>query len=333
MKNSLKILIHSIFWIVFVSYNISFTYSERAYPLANYRLIHLIINTIWAITIFYFFYFHSIKYFEKGKLTKYLLFSIISSIIITFLFFPIHKLINPSFDFYNLRYLIPPMVGSFIIAQCGSLVKGFENWVNDIKHKAELENQNLKNELDLLKSQINPHFLFNTINNIDTLIRKAPDEASNSLIALSDMLRYMIYETNNQVVPLDKELEYIQNFIRLQKHRYSKPDFLKIDLPGDCQGLQIAPLLLLPFIENAFKFVATDVQYPAIELTISCNENLLMFSCKNYFNSFTTSTTHTGGVGLENVKRRLELIYKDRYTLNISKNNGIFHVELNLELA
>ena len=119
----------------------------------------------------------------------------------------------------------------------------------------------------------------------------------------------------------------------MHKQRYSEPDFLKTILPAKCQGIEIAPMLLLPFIENAFKFVATDVKYPAIEIHISCEKTLLFFKCKNYFNSKMTSKTHTGGVGLENVKRRLELIYKDKYELTISKDNGIFLVELKLELA
>ena len=332
MKLSLKVLIHFIFWAVFLAATISVMYSPFSEAHNFNKPPHLIINTIWAGIVFYLFYFFFIDYFENGKFYKYLLTSVVVSVTITFLLNPLHKIFNPSYQVFNYLNFAPPIVGTFILAQCGSLVKGFENWFDNIKQKAELKNQNLKNELELLKSQVNPHFLFNTLNNIDMLIHKSPDDASKSLLSLSDMLRYMIYETNTELVPLNKELEYIRHYIALQKLRFRDSSFIKANLPIECHKIQIAPMLLLPFVENAFKYVVTNKQMPAIEIDINCNNSTMFFKCINQYNNNSTTKTHSGGVGLENVKRRLELIYSKKYQLSILKENNIFMVELKLDL-
>lgn len=332
MKLSLKILIQAIFWIVFQSINTIDAYRMYDEGIHFSKLLHIAINTLWAATIFYVFYFYFIRFFEKAKFVKYLIFSIISSITVTFIFLPIHKLFYSNFVILNYITFGPPLVGTFLLAQCGTLVRGFENWIDNIKLKAELESRNLKNELDLLKSQVNPHFLFNTLNNIDTLIYKSPADASKSLLTLSDMLRYMIYDTNVSMVELNKEIEHLRRYIDLQKLRMRDSSFLKAQFPADCNKAQIAPMLLLPFVENAFKFVSNKSEFPAIDIHIECSESHIYFTCKNNYSINETTRIHSGGVGLENVKRRLELIYANKYTLNISKENNIFDVQLKLEL-
>lgn len=293
---------------------------------------HIVINFIWAVTIFYLFYAFFIKYFEEARFVKYLIYSLLSSVIIALIFIGFHKFYLPSLKVFTIDGLGPHIIGTFILAQCGSLVKGFENWVDNIKIKAELETRNLKNELELLKSQINPHFLFNTLNNIDALIHKSPDDASRSLITLSDMLRYMIYETNVPLVPLDKEIEYLKYYVELQKLRISDPTILKFDIQNTCKKATVAPMLLLPFVENAFKYALTDDKLPAIEILIKCEDQNLEFNCKNYYNKTIAKSTHSGGVGLENVKKRLELIYAKNYSLQISEENHIFNVNLKINL-
>jgi LytS/YehU family sensor histidine kinase len=226
----------------------------------------------------------------------------------------------------------PTMLGTFILAQCGCLVRGFENWFTNIQLKTELENRNLKNELELLKSQINPHFLFNTLNNIDSFIQTSPEEASRSLITLSDMLRYMIYDTKSGLTPLHKEIEYINNFIQLQHIRYPEPDSIRISLPQNCSDIQVAPMLFIPFIENAFKYSINPGKLPVIDISITCTKQTLEFTCMNYFKGDETETGRPGGVGLKNVKRRLELLYPHQYKLEISKDGCIFKVNLIIQL-
>lgn len=331
MKVYIKIIIHSIYWVVFMGITVaSITFNNMGID-PRHGFPHIVINTVWAGVIFYLFYFYFITYFEKGKFIRYLLISIVSSAIITILFIPFHKIFIPDFQVFTNEMFFPSIIGTFIIAQCGSLVKGFENWVDNIKLKAELENRNLKNELELLKSQINPHFLFNTLNNIDALIHKSPDDASRSLLSLSDMLRYMIYETNTEFVTVEKEIEYLENYIKLQRLRLRNPEVIKMSLSKECRDIKIAPVLFLPFVENAFKYAVSEGILPAIEIDLSCSNGQLIFLCKNYYAPNGVEKIEWGGVGLENVKRRLELIYPKKHEFSIRKENGIFSVELKLD--
>lgn len=334
MRLSLKIVIHSIYWVVFLVFTllVSVAPKPEQWPTLLELPPHLIINTIWAVIIFYFHYLFVIKYFEKKQLFKYLSISVLSSILLTIIMLPVHKLFFPAFSLLDLKFIGPPMGGTFIIAQSGCLVKGFENWFDNIRVKTELENRNLRNELELLKSQVNPHFLFNALNNIDSLIHKSSKDASKSLINLSDMLRYMIYETNTERVALSSEIQYIQNYIELQHLRYRDPKYISLSIKYDCDSALIAPMLFIPFIENAFKFSYNNGKMPAVEIIIECEKDILHFLCKNYFNADFSKQQKNGGVGLENVKRRLELLYPQKHDLKISKENDTFSIELNIQL-
>jgi two-component system, LytTR family, sensor kinase len=333
MKTYIKILIHAIFWIVYIAFSIALSQSERHEELVDNPSHHLIINLFWALAIFYLFYVYFIRYFEAGRYLKYLMASLLASIGFTVLFMPLHKLVYAPFPLFDYRYFGPPIIGTFVLAQCGSLVKGFENWVKNIQQKAEMENRNLKNELELLKSQINPHFLFNTIHNIDALIHKKPDEASRYLITMSEMLRYMIYETNTDVVPLEGEVNYLRKYIDLQKLRFAQNNFVNLELPEDSTNLKIAPMLLLPFTENAFKYAHSRSKPPGISITMQCDGKFLVFTCENSFDPASSKKTHSGGVGLENVKRRLQLIYPEQHWLEIKDKNNTFTVELKIDLS
>ncbi len=205
---------------------------------------------LWAAIIFYLFYFYFYRIFEKRQLVKYLILSICSSAALTFLLMPLHKIFYPDFEIFNCRYLIPPTFGTFIIAQSGCLVSGFENWINNLKQQIEIENLYLKTENELIKSQIAPHLLFNTLNNIDSFIHSQPKKASETLISLSQILRYTIYETKEEFVPLSKEIEYINNYINLKKIRISDPDAIKVNLPISCDNIFIPPLIFLPFLKT-----------------------------------------------------------------------------------
>ena len=333
MKLPLKILIHTIFWLVFLMFTFLISIGPKTSdwpPLSNMAP-HFVINFIWATIIFYLFYGYFIRFFEQRQFVKYLLFSIASSIAITFLLLPIHKLFFAPFDIFNYRIFGPPIAGSFILAQCGCLVRGFENWFTDIQHKSELENRNLKNELELLKAQVNPHFLFNTLNNIDSLIEKAPKDASKALISLSDMLRYMIYDTKTDLVPLRNEIAHIRHYIELQQMRFRQTDYVSWSF-DDNSSAMIAPLLLVPFIENAFKYAYYTNKVPVIEINLNCSDNDLHFSIKNYFNADRQPIERTGGVGLENVKRRLALVYPGKHNLEIKQENHTFMVDLKISL-
>lgn len=335
MRLPLKILIHTIYWLVFFLFSLVVSYGQSVseWKYINNLTPHFIINLLWAGIIFYLFYFYFIRYFEKKQLFRYLLFSVLLSIALTLLLLPLHRFFYPQFELYNLRFMLPPVAGTFIIAQCGSLVRGFENWFADIRLKAELETRYLKNELELLKSQINPHFLFNALNNIDSLIRTEPEKASDTLITLSDMLRYMIYETRADQVLLDKELVYIKNYIRLQQLRFREKKYIRAVFPDHCSGIQIAPMLLIPFIENAFKYAYSSGELPVVDISLQCSGNQLLFTCQNQCRKHTQSDEEYCGIGLENVKRRLALLYPGKHELAIFDDASAFRVELKIILS
>jgi two-component system, LytTR family, sensor kinase len=334
MKILLKILIHAIFWLVFLLFNYVFnsanifpdsSSTQNTIPLYSAKI-------VWAVFTFYLFYWLIIRIFEKRRFIKYLAISVFLSVIITISFLIVLNFTFISVNASDYKLAVLAMIGTFIIAQCGSLVKGFESWFSNMQLRVELENLNLRNELELLKAQINPHFLFNTLNNIDSLIFKSPDKASKALITLSEMLRYMTYDTKQDFVRLEKEIDYIQSYILLQKMRFKDQGYVSFEYNDKCKEVEIAPVLLLVFIENSFKYSFKIDKLPVIDIKLFCTDNELSFYCKNYFNPGNALHERTGGVGLANVKRRLEILYPNRHILTISSENSTFIVDLKIKL-
>lgn len=211
----------------------------------------------------------------------------------------------------------------------GFLFRTFIEWVNDKKIKAELEKDKLTGELELLKSKINPHFLFNTINNIDVLIEKDSTRASQYLNKLSDIMRFMLYETKEEKITLESELSYIKKYIDLQKIRSSNPDYIKYNITGDAGNLMIAPTLYIPFIENAFKHSESNKTNNAISINFSIDKEKIIFECENYYVK-RTSVTEDGGLGIELMKKRLNLTYPEKHNLEITDSNNKYKVRLSI---
>jgi len=229
----------------------------------------------------------------------------------------------------NLYFLITTIKTSF----WGGLFYLGIDWYRKKEQKKELERQNLQSELKLLKSQINPHFLFNTLNNIDRLIVSNPDKASSMLVGLSGMMRYMIYDTNANISPLSLELQQIRNYIDLQLMQYANSDLAAYTVEGDQEGLEVAPMLFIPFIENAFKHCTDKTVKQAIRISFRIEDKRLFFESVNIANpSQHIEKDSTGGIGLETVKRRLDLLYPDKHKLQIDEKNDLFSVFLSIDL-
>ncbi|RZS97372.1 histidine kinase [Cecembia calidifontis] len=194
------------------------------------------------------------------------------------------------------------------------------------------EKERIKNELHYLKSQVNPHFLFNTINSIYVLIKIDPEKASETLIKLSNLLRSQLYEFSVERIDIQKELEYLENYIELEKIRKGNRLDFKLEKEGELQGFQIAPLVLIPFLENCFKHLSTHLDRPnIIRVKIKRQGNTLEAEFFNTSESIAQNQQNTmGGLGLANIKRRLELVYPDQYELNIRKGEGDFNVNLKI---
>jgi LytS/YehU family sensor histidine kinase len=210
------------------------------------------------------------------------------------------------------------------------VMKGFINWYGDIKIKKELQQKNFETELALVKSQLSPHFLFNTINNIDVLITKDPVQASAYLNKLSDIMRFMLYETKTELIPLQKELAYIDKYIDLQKIRTANPDFIQYSAAGIIGSWTIAPMLFVPFIENAFKHALNKKDSAGIIIRINTNEKAIHFYCENKFSENPLAGYEPGGLGNGLIKKRLALLYPGKHTLLTKKENNIFTVDLTI---
>lgn len=333
MQKLLYIIVHLLFWTTFTALSwmaISTNPGETAFILDHPSA--AILLTFWAMVNFYTFYFYvQPEYLDTRKYVMYLFISIGFCVLSSLLFVSAFWLFFESFKPYALQKFAEGIGGTFLISQCGSLLKGFVSWNEGLKQKTALENQSLKNELAMLKAQLSPHFLFNTLNNIDTLIYKSQDEASAMLIKLSELLRYMLYESETKEVSIDKELEYLSQLTGLQKMRFEEREFIELKINNQNSELKIAPLLLLPFVENAFKFVSNPEELPAIKMSINVSENAIHFRCENYFNAIKDETKGANsGIGLINARRRLELLYPNRFELVINQIKNKFFVDLYL---
>ena len=205
-----------------------------------------------------------------------------------------------------------------------------EEWFINRGEKQALINEKNTTELAFLKSQLNPHFLFNTLNNIYSLTFQKSEKAPEAVLKLSEMMRYMLYESNETKVDLTKEVQYLQNFIDLQKMRYHGDTFIEFNIQGDINSKQIAPLLLIPFVENAFKHGEVSDSHNPLIINLLVSNNNLHFSVNNHKKS--QNKDEVGGVGLENMQRRLALLYPENYGLEIKDEKDSYYCELNLML-
>jgi len=206
----------------------------------------------------------------------------------------------------------------------------------DLEHKKLSAELKLKEaELKLLKAQIHPHFLFNTLNNLYGLALEKSDLTPDLVLRLSDLLDYMLYQCSQPKVSLKTELGHLHNYIQIEQIRYGKGLKLQINQKGESDSLQIAPMLLLPFVENAFKHgISKQVRDPFVRISIDIQDDYLKFSIENSkSNGVNTEDHYTKGIGLRNVKKRLELLYQDKYKLDIISENTSFMINFGISLS
>jgi two-component system LytT family sensor kinase len=226
--------------------------------------------------------------------------------------------------FYNFSIVL------FYLAFAGALYLSKQWYVQrELLQRIQLEK--LNTELDYLKAQVNPHFLFNSLNTIFFQIDKHNQDARETLGKFSEMLRYQLYECNDPSIAIEKELAYLKNYVELQKLRRNGDDLIEFRIGADLRNFSLPPLLLIPFIENAFKHVSnfTD-QKNEVRIELTKHDQTVHLTA---FNTTDSSVKETGGIGLKNVKRRLELLFPQRYTLDVRKTTDRFEVTLTLKLV
>lgn len=221
----------------------------------------------------------------------------------------------------------------FLLSWIGSSISNIvSRWFDAEKIKEQITQQQLETELSLLKSQINPHFLFNTLNSIYTLAVTNNPNTSDSVLKLSRIMRYTLEESRNDKVRLTEEVEFIQSYISLQQMRLNDNVKINFEINGNIEFITIPPLIFISFIENAFKYGISAHHETQITVTISVKDNRLAFECINNIHG-TVGLTESTGTGIENVKRRLNLLYGDNFNLNIVNENNVFDVKLDFPIG
>ena len=312
----LVISVHVILWGLFL-----------VLPLVIYRIripdvsffYRELINKSFLIILFYVnFYYLLPRLFKNRKLFSYFL-----SLLFALAFLCIQQLV------YTITFKDALSSGIVILLLSGFLKLAHSLFISE-KQKKLLENERLNAELNFLKLQINPHFLFNTLNSIYSQAHFRSEQTEHSILKFSRIMRYVLYDSAADKIPLTQDLEYISNYIDLQQLRLSKNITIQYDVSGPVNGLSIAPLLLITFIENAFKHGISYTAPSEIKISIAVTGNELSLTVGNAITQL--SRESTGGVGLINARRRLDVLYHGRHLLDVIENDHLYIVNLKIEL-
>lgn len=240
--------------------------------------------------------------------------------------------LHPTNESYLLA-LLAGLRGAITIGGIALAIKLMKYWYIKEQRNLQLQKENAEAQLQLLRAQVHPHFLFNTLNNIYASTQERAPQAAQMITRLSGLLRYILYEGRETQVPLSRELKMLEDYIALEKIRYgNKPD-IHTSFPEHTEGLYIAPLLLLPFVENCFKHGTSQVlEQPWISLVAEIRNNRFYMKLMNGVAAGAAPASGPGGIGIQNARKRLELLYPGRHSLTISRDEEVFIVNLKLSL-
>lgn len=332
-------LYHLFFWVVFYFFLVIVDNSGN--PLVI-KMLSLGIRFIFFILVVTFnIYYLFPRLLKKDRLYTYLLSLIIISLIAT----PIEVLIHywvlsshklPLAAVFTWQNNATYFLGIFFIAFSSSIYQIINDWMEHQRERKDLQRQNLKSELRFLKNQINPHFFFNTLNSLYALTLKKSDKAPEIVLKLSDMMRYMLYESNERTISLDQEINYIKSYLDLEQIRHGDNFKMTIDIQGDPAGHKIAPLLFIPFLENSFKHgIDDELKSGFVDISLTIQPHDIVFRVINSLPQQSIlpipGQKKSGGIGLSNVRRRLNILYPDRYLLHTKAESDKYIVHLELK--
>lgn len=329
LKNILIVLLHIVCWLVFLSIPTVFNPRRPDFSLSSFVADLLELprwtNALLLIILFYYNYYIAIPRFYLERKYPFLVLSILGSFIVFLLLnYSVprdvrmyHGFIPPGNSFNLLMFII---VHVFVFATCI-----YEQW-------QFTKEQMLNTEISFLKAQINPHFLFNTLNSIYALTLVKSDNAPDAVIRLSGMMRYAVSEANYGQVPLSKEISYISNYVALQKLRITEKILITYELTGETEDKLITPFLLIPFIENAFKYGVNAEENSDIWIRIDIHEAELIMQVENNKVFVKKDKDYGTSLGIKNTKKRLQLLYPGRHSLKIKDGKYDFRVLLQIKL-
>ncbi|HAN18205.1 MAG: hypothetical protein A2X13_07525 [Bacteroidetes bacterium GWC2_33_15] len=330
--------IHVIAWglLLMIPFFSTYQVIKSFAPTDTISLVPIVILGLFLIVIFYFNYFVLIPKFLLLK--KYLLYVImlVLSIVIAFILSGVFLNLfdfNPD-NMVNINPVLikiePIMRANTFLMLIISILASISLTINN--HLRQVEKEKLVAQISSLKFQINPHFLFNTLNNIYATAIDTSPQTADMVDKLSEMMRYTMKETQNDFVPLEEEINYLNNFIELQKLRLESKIKFDYTVEGEFSELQIAPMLLIPFVENAFKHGVNSEQDSNIRISIKANESELHFLVANNKVKTQPDTSEHNGLGIKNTKHRLSLIYPSKHLLTIKETENDFIVSLHINL-
>jgi two-component system, LytTR family, sensor kinase len=334
IKN-LSIVFQLCFWVMILALQMAPATSFLEFRVA---LLMAGVNTIMAMTMFYVnsrWLFPS--FFEKKKFGLYVLINLGLLILLSHIFVRVdgliifdHRIHEPVYNFppfFHYMRMVSMLIFVFFISLVFSLIRKVQ--VQDMTEK-QLAREKMNTEIRLLKAQINPHFIFNSMNNIYSLAYSKSDQAPEAVLKLSDMLRYVYYDCNRDEVTLGAELEYIRNYIAFQQMKSPQEQHIVLDSQGVDENFRIAPMLFIPFVENSFKYSKIeDLKDARVEIKLITEGNELLFKISNTHPE--NGNNPGSGLGIENVNNRLKLTYPGKFELKVKDEDNIFVVEMKID--
>lgn len=334
---------HTLFWVSYASAYIFIYGSFNDSYLSEFQWMMTSLPMKMAV-VYFTLYFIIPRFFLEKKYIAATLISLGSLFLVSVLqrvvdfqvYYPIFNTRGLSEEFFYLPKIFKIALGIYPVVALASFIKITKHFYNEESKSKEYQQQKLEAELNFLKGQVHPHFLFNTLNNLYALTLKKSDASPEVVLKLSELLSFMLYETNSPTVSVSKELNLIENYISLEKIRYDERLTTSYEVDGDIATGQIPPMLLLPFVENAFKHGTSDsLDNVWVEIKVSVRNNQLSLSVMNsngVESNESQEFEYQKGIGLKNVKRRLNLLYGEHYELNISDTEEMYSVQLTLQM-
>jgi two-component system, LytTR family, sensor kinase len=339
----IEVICHVLFWFIPTWLSIKYNLVTLGQQLSNeYAYMPFIANTLFNVLLVYSNIFLLFPAYTRKKLNGFQYASLI--IIIVLMSGILKSEINNLFSWYYFSKIFSKIpfgelffteliIAAFFIVQ-SILYCAVKEWIKNNIVNRKLIEEKLTLELKYLKAQINPHFLFNTLNNLYSIaLGKNDNETAAGLAKLSEIMRYMLNDVNENEISLDKEIDYLKSYIDLQKLRFSEEDdmIISFDIQRDTSERKIPPFLFIVFVENAFKHGINLKRHSFIHIKLENSKNVLKFTIRNSVHN--KGNLNIQGVGFKNIKERLELLYRENYKLEIFNENDIFNVELEISLA